>query len=116
MSKLNIIPYDWGIASRVGNKIFINKDITNPKLYAALLNHEKLHSEGLHGTDLMIDFQGKGLEDVKKEYWSFVFTHPKSWVQFLPIWKFPNNSLTIDPLILTLWIITISLMSILLYL
>ena len=102
---LNIVPYDWGIASRVGNDVYINEDIFNDEeLLEAIMVHEGLHTETLTWDDMMIDLNGEGLQNVKGRYWNFVLTHPKSWVQFIPIWKFPQNPWTIDWFMALFWI------------
>lgn len=103
---LNIIPYDWGIASRIGDDVFINKKILQDKeLFSAIMVHENLHTETLTWRDMLVDLNGEGLHEVKGKYWFFVLTNPKSWVQFLPIWKYPNIGWTFDAFIFIFWLL-----------
>jgi hypothetical protein len=87
MLKVNLVSY--GIATRVGNEIYLNKDLLDyPVLKNAILSHERKHTDSFSLKDLYLDVTGAELDQVKKDYWKFVFTHPSSLVQFLPIWKF----------------------------
>lgn len=85
---LQICKSKWGIASRVGNTIYVNQELEKyPKLYKAILNHEKKHTSKWNLSDLKLDLSGKDLIDHKKEYYKFILLHPKSWVQFIPVCK-----------------------------
>ena len=104
---LKVIPYEWGIASRVGNDIYINKKILEDKeLLAAILVHENLHTETLTWKDMLVDLNGEGLQEVKGKYWGFVLTNPESWLQFLPVWKYPLSGWAIDWFMLIFWLLT----------
>jgi hypothetical protein len=78
----------YGIASRVGDTIYINEALENkyPRLYQALITHEQNHSGSISLKDLFIDVGNVELKDLKKEYYSFILTHPSSWSEFLPFW------------------------------
>lgn len=107
MKEIPIIQTKWGLASRVGNKIYISQDIDKYSvLYFKLLEHELEHSDGYKLHDVLMDLKGKHLRDVKKEYYKFLFTHPRTWVMFLPIWKY-DNDWTIDITLLIVWLITV---------
>jgi|SRR3972149_5007279 len=83
---MRIIKTKYGIASRVGDDIFISKDLMKyPNLYWAVLDHELEHSSGWTLHDLWMDLTNKHLKEVNKEYYRFVLTHPKSWTEFFPI-------------------------------
>jgi hypothetical protein len=97
----------WGIASRIGNKIYINKNIkSNSKFYKALLKHELSHSSDITMGDFFLDIKGSHLENVKKEYYSFLFRNPSSWIMFLPIWKY-GSEWGFDIMMAIYWILTL---------
>ena len=103
--KEKIIFTDYGIGFKIRNKIYLNKNLKKyPKLYKAVLKHEQEHSDSFTKEDIYLDLEGKYLENVKKEYYLFIITHPRSWVQFFPL-LIVDNTLTIDIIMLTLWII-----------
>lgn len=90
---------DWGlkmkikyspnvIGCRIGDEIYLNPALKEcPKLYTAILKHEKNHSSGLRLKDLKMDLNNNELKGVKKEYYTFLLKHPKSLLSFLPISK-----------------------------
>jgi len=89
---MKIIKTKYGIASRVGDDIFINKELLKyPKLYWAILDHEMSHTSGWTLHDLKIDLTNKHLNGLKKDYYNFILTHPKSWTEFLPINLYKGN-------------------------
>jgi len=75
----------WGIASRIGNTILINEKLKKyPQLHTAVLQHELDHSSDYQWHDILIDIQNHHLQNLKKQYYSFIVKNPKSWVEFLP--------------------------------
>lgn len=79
---------DWVVGSRVGNTIYLNKYLKEDiKLHDVILKHELEHSDNWNITDLMLDIKSRGLKGVRLEYWKFIFKHPKSLIQFLPLMK-----------------------------
>lgn len=92
-----------GMACRIGDVIYINRKI-NPKskLYKALIQHEMAHSSKYTLTDIYNDFKGKHLEDVKVDYYEFLFRNPSAWTLFLPITKYEKH-LVFDPIMLMAW-------------
>ena len=103
---------NFGIACRIGDKIYINKKLKKyPLLYASILIHETKHSPGLENRDFALDIQNKELKGQKLTYWWFVITHPSSWVEFLPFW-FYEGRIAISYMFMTLLacIIAVSLM------
>jgi len=107
-SKLQVKKTDYGLASRVGDIIYLNKDLDKyPKLKEALLKHEREHTSKYSLKDFLLDFKGKHLQDVKREYYLFLFKYPKSLVHFLPIWTY-DKTLVIDPIMTFLWILLIA--------
>lgn len=109
--KTKIIYTNFGIASRIGDKIYINIKIKEkyPKLYKQILLHEKSHSSGFNFRDFLIDLNGKHLSSVKKEYWTFVLSNPNSLVQFFPIWIY-EGEIIFDPVIIIVWLIFIGVL------
>jgi len=95
---------NYGIGCKVGKNIYLNKNLKNhPKLLKKILDHEKEHSDNFDLRDIIIDFQGRQLRQVKREYYIFVIKNPSSWVQFLPI-CFYDKKLTYDPIMIFTWI------------
>jgi len=100
---------DWGIACKIDDIIYLNKHLKeHPKLYKAILKHEKAHTDGFDWKDIQIDMQGKYFRPVKKEYYKFMFTHPKSFITFLPFWKY-GKTFAIDPIQIMFWILVTTL-------
>jgi len=105
--KLKIKLIDFGIASRIGDTIYVNKKIKEnyPRLYKAIIKHEKEHSNKFNLTDIEIDLKGKHLKEVKKDYWKFVLNNKNSWIQFLPVGYY-DKRIVFDPIMFVYWIIT----------
>jgi len=98
---------DWGIGNRVGNTIYLNKNLKQyPRLHKAILEHEKNHSDDWELKDLVMDLQIDELKGLKGKYYWFVLTHPKSWVNFLPVMKIEGRW-CVDPDIIISWILMI---------
>lgn len=89
---MRIIKTNYGIASRTGNTIFINKELDKyPNLKQAILTHELSHTSGWSWHDFKIDLTNKHLKEVDGDYYKFILTHPKSWTEFLPINIYKGN-------------------------
>jgi len=102
-----IIYTSFGIASRIGDVVYLNKDLLDyPILCKALLKHEQEHTSGFGIRDIVLDLKGTHISPVKRQYYKFLFTHPKAFTQFLPIWVY-DKKLRIDPLITLFWILII---------
>lgn len=99
--------YKWGIASRQGDTIWINNKLKkqDPLLYKAILQHEKYHSSGLTWNDVWLDLSNESIKPLKKRYYQFILSNPRSWIEFLPFW-FYEGRLVINPMILGLYVIT----------
>lgn len=97
----------YGIACRIGDTIYIHKDLQkhSQKLYNAILGHEKKHSRNLSRKDVSMDIINEDIKNLKREYYSFVLTHPSSWTEFSPVWIY-EDKLAWNVLILALYIIT----------
>ena len=100
---MKIIKSEWGVASRIGETIYINKRITG-RLYNQLIKHEKKHTSNYSIKDIMLDINNKELKGVKKEYWKFILTNPSSWTLFLPL-TYSNKKMYIDPIMCFIWLL-----------
>ena len=111
MTKFTKIYVDYGIANRFGDEIDINKHLLEyPNLYKAILDHEMEHdSEGYTFKDFRIDFGGSKVNTL--ELIGFMFRHPKSLVQFLPLYRTKSRGWFFDQSLIYLYGITIFLIS-----
>jgi len=99
---------DYGIGNRVGNTIFLNKNLKKyPALYNAVLDHEKKHSGNYSKKDFLLDFHNRELRGVKGEYFRFILENPRSWINFFPIIKL-GNKWCIDISLTLFWLIMAS--------
>lgn len=106
---VKIIEVPYGIASRSGKDIYINRNLKEyPKLRKALISHELEHSSSYKFNDLKIEFSISQLKDLKKEYYKFIFTNPSSWIEYVPIW-ISNKQLKVSPSLLIFWLLTLTL-------
>ena len=102
---MEIIEIDYGMAYRINDNIYLNKNLKKyPKLYKAILKHEKEHSDGFEFKDIMIDLKGKHLKEVKFDYYMFFIRHPKSLIHFLPVFRL-ENVWTFDFIMLLVWVL-----------
>jgi hypothetical protein len=101
---IEIKEIDWGIACRVGNVIYINKNLIKQDvpLYYSILNHELSHSPRFSWKDVKIDLKNNDLKGLKGKYYKFILKNPKSLIEFLPLWKY-DKKLVVNPLILALY-------------
>jgi hypothetical protein len=107
---MEIKEIDYGMAYRIGKKIYINKNLKKyPLLYNAILKHEKAHTDDFELKDLMLDLTGKYLNKVKKDYYLFFIRYPKAFVHFIPIFKL-ENKWTFDIIMLIVWLIFLFMM------
>jgi len=98
-----VIYSDWGIASRIGNRIYMNKELVwNTELHDALLKHEEEHTSGFSVQDIVHDLKGEHIRGIKKQYYKFILQNPKTLVEFLPFWVY-DKQLVINPLNLAVW-------------
>jgi hypothetical protein len=101
--KLIIKDIDYGIAFRIKDTIYLNKNLKKyPKLRKALIKHEREHTNKLTKKDIWIDLTGKHLSNVKKQYYLFILREKRAWYQFLPILKV-GGKLSIDILMTLFW-------------
>jgi len=102
---LRLYELDYGIASRIGDDIYINKKLKKDiGLYYAILNHEIDHSSGYTWKDISIDISNPHLSNLKLRYYKFLLSHPSTWTEFIPF-AYRDNQLVINPTMLIVYII-----------
>ena len=101
---VKIIYRNKGIACRIGNTIYVHKDLPgfDIALFSQIIKHELEHTPGLTKKDIMMDLSNTHLEGMKAKYYAFILTHPSSWTELLPF-DWIDRKIIINPLILGLW-------------
>ncbi len=108
---MRIKQINYGTGNRVGDTIYINKDLKKyPGLYEAVLNHEKKHTGSFELHDLSLDLINEDIKNVRGSWTRFILTHPRSWINFFPIMKLEEDW-TFDLSILFVWILMIIIFS-----
>ncbi len=84
---MKIVDVNHGIANRFSNHIEINKNLRNyPNLLTPILKHEFAHTNKvISKKDFKLDFIFPETLHYK-ELFKFMFKHPKSFTQLLPIY------------------------------
>lgn len=94
---------DYGTGNRVGNTIYLNRNLKKyPKLHKAILKHEKNHTSGWGLKDFWFDIRNKEIIGLKKEFYKFVLTHPRSWINYSPVMKL-NGIIAFDVSLFLFW-------------
>lgn len=76
------------VGCNVGGEIFIHPELYKyPKLYQAVIDHEKRHTARITKDDIAIDMFNDELKDSKREFYKFMLTHPRTFLGFLPVTK-----------------------------
>ena len=106
-----ITEINHGIASRIGDNIYINKKIKkyDMGLFMALLEHEEAHTSGYKWKDIKMDMVNDSIKNKKREYYGFILTHPSSWTEFLPIQRIDNRWIC-DPLMTLIMLMLLMLL------
>ena len=74
------------VGCRVGDEIFVHPELYKyPELYHSIMQHEENHSSGFNTKDFLMDLSNDDLRGVKKQYYKFIFNHPRTLLGFLPI-------------------------------
>lgn len=95
------------VGCSVGGKIFIHPELyKHPKLYHAVVSHEKQHTDSWSSEDAKLDMFGVGLEDVKGDLYKFMLSHPRTLLGYLPITKV-GKYWGFDLQMLVVWIIVL---------
>ena len=104
---------NYGIACRIGSKIYLNKRLKKKKwkkLHDVILAHEISHSKGFTKKDFVTDLNNFDLEPVKLDYYSFVKKNPTTWIEYLPFW-FYEGDIVFSPGMSLMWGIVGSLIA-----
>jgi hypothetical protein len=102
--KIKLVPF--GIASRIGDTIYINENLKkhNLSLYQAILDHEKEHSSGFELKDITLDLRNSHLKGNKLKYYGFILKNPGTLIEFVPIYRY-DGTFVINPLLLLSYIL-----------
>jgi len=104
---MKVIEIDYGTGNRVGDIIYINKDLKKyTGLYEAVLAHELKHTGGFKWNDLTLDLVNEDIRGVKGDWIRFLTKHPRAWINFFPVMKL-GGEWTFDLSILFVWIFMI---------
>lgn len=88
MEEANINYSKNTVGCRVSGEVFIHPELyRRPELYHAVVAHEKKHSNNLDLNDVSLDFLNDDLKGVKKEFYKFMLTHPRTLLGYLPVTK-----------------------------
>jgi hypothetical protein len=102
---MEIIEINHGIACRIENIIYLNKNLRKyPKLRKAIIEHEKAHSDNFNMNDIKMDMSISHLANLKKEYYSFILHNPSSFTELLPVGLY-NKKLVLNPTLIGFWCI-----------
>ena len=76
------------VGCRIKDEIYLHPELyTSPELYKAVLMHEAEHTSGYSMKDVLMDLVNSDLEGHKREYYKFMFKHPRTFLGWLPIVK-----------------------------
>lgn len=101
--EIEITEIPWGIGCRIGNTIYLNEHLKEePKLYDAILNHEKEHTSGFSIKDIKMDLRNHHLKGLKTDYFRWIMSNPRSLTEFLPFGVY-NHKFIINPLTLAFY-------------
>lgn len=83
---------DWGIAFRLKDKMYMNKDLVKYDIFCkSVLHHELQHTGEVNKKnfkkDFILDFFGGSIYDNL----SFCIKHPRGFIQMLPIHHFQKT-------------------------
>jgi hypothetical protein len=89
----------FGLTNIIGDEIFINRSLLKEKdLFKQAILHEQKHLSG----DKKADWN----EHFDRKMWGFIFKHPSTWVQFLPIWIY-EGKIIYSKTLMKIWIFAI---------
>ena len=108
---MEVVYSQWGIGNNFGNFIELNENLKKyPRLHKAILAHELSHTDEkkFNKKDLIIDLSENRISNT--ELIKFMIRHPKSLVQFSPIYK-RQGQYYYDTNMIIVWFFTIALIS-----
>lgn len=104
---VKIIETEYGIASRSGNIISVNRRLNKyPELKEAIIDHEMYHSFNYNFDDLSMEFGIPQLDGFKLQYYKFILTNPSTWTEYSPI-CIQNKQIKLSPTMFLFWLSTI---------
>ena len=97
---MKILTSDNVVGCRIKDRIYLHPKLKEqPRLYNAILKHEKKHGDNFKASDFFEDLFNDDLKECKREYYMFILKHPKTLLGFLPISKIGGN-----------WVVDISML------
>lgn len=106
----------WGLANRYNHTIELNENLKQyPKLHDAILTHEFSHTDekGFSKKDFLIDIGENKINNL--DVIKFMFKYPKSFMQFLPVYK-KKDIIFYDINLIIIWTLMISIIGLSLFL
>jgi len=89
---------NYGVAYRLDNTIYMNKELRNKRwdtLRERIIKHETMHDSGLYTqADLINDIKGEGVLTLEDSFNLALATAGRSLTQYLPV----NNQWKIKPM------------------
>jgi hypothetical protein len=113
---MEVVYSKWGIGNNFGDFIELNENLKNyPKLHKAILAHEMSHTSdsGFTKKDLILDLSENRISN--SELMKFIIKHPRSLVQFSPIYK-KYGIFYYDINMIIIWLFTFGLISLTVFL
>ena len=100
----------WGLANNFGTFIELNENLKDyPKLHDSILQHEFQHTDKLFTLhDLNHDLKNDGHEVDKI---LFMVKHPKTWIQFLPLYWTKSKGFVYDINLSIFWFFILGIIS-----
>lgn len=113
MKKIDIIEVEHGIANNFGDHIEINKHLKEyPDLFESVLQHELSHTnKEFSFKDLKLDLLADNEVD-RRNMIKFMFKHPKSFSQLLPLYYSKRNGFVYDTNLIIMYAIMVATCSI----
>jgi len=95
------------VGCRIGDEIFIHPELEkHPELFRAILSHEFEHTDGFSVQDVKNDLFGHNLDKVKREFYRFMISHPRTLLGYLPLSKI-GKYWTFDFVMFSVWTLAI---------
>ena len=104
---MEVVYTDWGVANRFSDSIEMNRNLKKyPHLHKKILAHELRHTNNFFSIeDLKNDLSSNDLN-----HWDmikFMFKHPKSFSQLLPIYWTKKHGIVYDINLSLMWLFII---------
>jgi len=100
------------VGCRIGKEIFIHPELYKyPKLYRAIILHERKHSGSFSLKDLVLDSSNEELKNNKGDFYNFILSHPRTLLGYFPVSKIGKHW-TFDLEMLVMWVMVLIYFSI----